>query len=585
MVRYVCSFLKKTEKSDVILLSKALCCKMIHHMFKNILLFLFCSFIIQAALSQSREIPSMKNNQLIVNNKPFLMLAGELHNSSASSTNYMEGVWPKLKSLNLNTVLASVSWDQFEPTEGVFDYSMIDYLIQHAEKHNLKLVVIWFGSWKNGQSSYAPTWVKKDTKRFPRVKAKDGKLTETLSVFSEQSMLADANAFTNLMKRIKQIDKNTTVIMVQPENEVGIFQDIDYSKIALEKYATAVPKQLITYMTSHKNHLTKELTSVWQRAGSKTSGSWKDVFGDTPDAKEFFMAWHYASYINYIATSGRKEHNLPMFVNAWIVQKSDDLPGVYPNGGPVSRVMDIYKAAAPSIDVVCPDIYLPNYKEIYAMYHRRDNPLLVPESSIDPGRAFYAFAEHDAICFSPFGIEDAAGYTLYSKTYAVLNELAPIIAKYQGTGKMKGIHLNKEDQDLEIEIEGSVIRIKIQESEKPAFGLVIKTSEDEFLVAGMNFKVDFQNKKGSTLTYIDKVVEGGFTNGTWYDLRLLNGDETYHHELLRVFGREIPLDANFNIKESNSAVETADQFVYSPGSVNAIITPGIYKVTLYQRKY
>ncbi|MFT6855465.1 MAG: beta-galactosidase GanA [Cyclobacteriaceae bacterium] len=549
---------------------------------KKIYLGLILGLITIAGIAQS-SLPNLQNNQLIVDGKPFIMIAGELHNSSASSAAYMEDVWPKLQSLNLNTVLASVSWDQFEPEEGKFDYKMIDYLIANAEKNQMKLVIIWFASWKNGQSSYAPLWVKKDTKRFPRVKNMEGKLVETLSVFSNETRNADAKAFAALIRRIKEIDKNNTVIMMQPENEVGIFQDIDYNKFALAEYSDNVPPALMTYLKKNKKNLNPEVRSVWEKAGLKTSGTWKNVFGDNPQSKEFLMSWKYASYMNYVAEAGRKELDLPMFVNAWIVQKEEDLPGVYPNGGPVSRVMDIYKAAAPSIDIICPDIYLPNYKEIYAMYDRADNPLLVPESSLDPARAFYAFAEHDAICFSPFGIEDAAGDVLYSKSYEVLNELMPIITKYQGTGKMRGIHLTKEEQDQEFLLGDLTISLKIQDADKPAFGLIIMTDEREFLVSGMNFKVIFKKSTKKGVTYVGKVTEGDFVNGSWVEKRWMNGDETYHHELVRILGDRIEGGSQFQFEKTNLDVSEGEQFVYSPGSVNAVIVPATYKIQLYDR--
>jgi hypothetical protein len=550
---------------------------------KKIYLGLLLAVLYSPAFSQSK-LPYLKNNQLWVNDQPYLMIAGELHNSSASSIEYMQSLWPKLKSLNLNTVLATVTWDQFEPEEGKFDHQLIDYLIENAGKNQLKLVVIWFGSWKNGQSSYIPLWVKKDTQRFPRVQTADGRKIETLSVFSAESQIADAKAFTALMKRIREKDFSQTVIMVQPENEVGIFQDIDYRSEVLKVYDSQVPKTLLDYLNLNKKTLKEELKSVWESAGSKTAGTWKEVFGDNPQAKEFFMAWHYARYINQIAESGRKVHNLPMFANAWIVQKPDDLPGIYPNGGPVSRVMDIYKAAAPAIDVLCPDIYLPDYKEIYAQYHRKsDNPLLVPESSLDPARAFVGFAEFDAICFSPFGIEDAVGDVLFGSSYGLLKELMPLITEYQGTGKMRGIHLTSNHQDEVLQISGYQVALKIQDEKKPAFGLIVNTAEHEFLVVGMNFKATFQKASGNQIAYIGKVTEGRFVNGKWNEGRWLNGDETYHHELLRVLGRETRVEVPHQSKETDLKENKGDQFVYSPGSLERIITPAIYKVVLYQR--
>ncbi len=550
---------------------------------KKIFLIVLLAILSSLAFSQSK-LPYLRNNQLWVNDKPFLMIGGELHNSSASSIGYMEPIWPKLKSLNLNTVLATITWDQFEPEDGKFDYALIDYLIENAERNKIKLAIIWFGSWKNGQSSYIPLWVKTDTKRFPRAQAVDGRKLETLSVFSDESRDADARAFTALMKRIGDKDSNQTVIMVQPENEVGIFQDIDYRSEVLKKYESQVPKSLTDYLKTNRKTLKDEVRSIWETAGSKTAGTWKEVFGANPQSKEFFMAWHYAKYINHIAESGRKKHNLPMFVNAWIVQKPDDLPGVYPNGGPVSRVMDIYKAAAPSIDIMCPDIYLPNYKEIYTQYYRKsDNPLLVPESSMDAARAFFAFAEFDAICFSPFGIEDAAGDVLFSYSYGLLGELMSHITKYQGTGKMRGIHLTSDHQDEVLNVSGYEVKLKIQDPQKPAFGLVVNTVENEFMVVGMNFKVTFQRTVGNQITYIGKVTEGRFVNGQWSEERWLNGDETYHHELLRAIGREVRIESRYQSKATDIKVKAGEQFVYSPSAIESIITPGIYKVILYQR--
>jgi len=103
-----------------------------------------------------------------VDGKPFLALAGELLNSSATSVEYMKAVWPKLAEAKLNTVLAGVSWNQIEPQEGKFDFRVLDGVIEGARAHNLRLVLLWFGTWKNGLSSYPPDWVKKDFERFPR---------------------------------------------------------------------------------------------------------------------------------------------------------------------------------------------------------------------------------------------------------------------------------------------------------------------------------------------------------------------------------------------------------------------------------
>src|SRR5215212_3165182 len=136
-------------------------------------------------LADSTPTPHLRKQgsatQLIVEGRPFLVLGGELHNSSASSTEYMRPIWERLVALNLNTVLATVAWEQIEPAEGSFDFDLVDGLIQAARRHGLRLILLWFGSWKNGVSSYVPAWVKRDYRRFPLSKLHSGQTTAVLS--------------------------------------------------------------------------------------------------------------------------------------------------------------------------------------------------------------------------------------------------------------------------------------------------------------------------------------------------------------------------------------------------------------------
>lgn len=522
------------------------------------------------------------HTQFIVDGEPFIMISGELHNSSSSTEYYIEKTFNQLKDMNLNSVIAAVTWEQFEPEEGVFDYSLVESLVENARKHNLKLVLIWFASWKNGQSSYMPLWVKKDTKRFFRVQDANGNEQETVSVFCEEAMKADARAYGKLFEHVRKIDHDRTVIMGQPENEVGIFLDIDHNPLVLEKFNTeSVPAQLIDYMVKNKPYLKESVHSVWAVNNYPISGTWNEVFGTPEYAKEFFMTWYYATYINEVTKAGKKAYNIPMFVNAWIVQKPDDLPGVYPNGGPVSKVMDIYKAAAPDIDLVCPDIYLPNFKEIIAMYHRDDNALLVPESTLNAGRAFYAFAEHDALCYSPFAIEDGYDNFLYTESYRVLNELAPLILQYQGTGKMIGVLKESDNEpDREVVFGDYRLNIKHEKNGEESFGLIIQTSNDEFLIAGMNFKVFFSSVHQDQTGYIGQVWEGDYKDGEWNPTRLLNGDESWHNEVVRVFGTKFRTE---EVKEVLVNTGGDDPFTYSSSNKKEITVPGVYKVKTYMR--
>ncbi|MCD8101904.1 MAG: DUF5597 domain-containing protein [Alistipes sp.] len=538
-----------------------------------------------AAFTAGAQYPTLTRTadgayRLTVDNEPFLMIAGELHNSTSSTKVYMDAIWPRLKSLNLNTVLAAVSWEQFEPEEGVYDYEMLDYLISEARANGLKLCILWFGTWKNGESSYVPMWMKRDTRRFFRVKTAEGAEVETISPFCEAARAADARAFAALMARIREVDKDQTVIMMQPENEVGIFADMDYNDVALQTFEGEVPERLMKYLADNKKNLKEEVLSVWEANGGKRRGTWKEVFGDTPEAREFLMAWTYAVYMNSVAEAGKAELPLPMFVNCWIMQAPGDLPGVYPNGGPVSRVMDIWKAAGPSIDVVAPDIYLPDFKSIVREYHRADNPLLVPESTVDPGRVFYAFAEHDAICYSPFAIEDAAGNLQFSAAYETLGGLMPYIAGHAGTGRMRGIMRYGDEEGETFTFDGYSVEITYENPDRPAYGLVIQTSDDEFLFAGINYLATVVSTDTRRTGYIGQVWEGRFDDGRWMPTRLLNGDETRHHAALRVRGIAVGSGGSAGSFEADNSQEV---FEYSPLGRDAVMVPGIYKVTVYTR--
>ena len=530
------------------------------------------------------DVPYLQENeygatQLVVDGNPFLMLAGELHNSSSSVPEYAAPLFSKVRDMNLNTVIASVSWEQFEPREGHYDFTLPDMLIRNAERNNLKLVLLWFGTWKNGQSSYVPMWVKQDTDRFFRIRRPDGANTETVSPFCNAARDADAKAFSALMRHIKEVDKNRTVIMVQPENEVGAFQDIDYNDIALTGFEENVPDGLMSYLVENKPDLQDQIYGYWESNGFKTQGTWKEVFGDNPYAKSYYMTWAYASYIEHVAKSGRAEYDLPMYVNAWIVQYTGQLPGLYPNGGPVSDVMDIYRAAAPSVDILSPDIYRPNFKEIVAMYHTDRNPLLIPESTLNAGRAYYAFAQHDAICYSPFGIEDGASDVEFICAYGVLDELMPLITRYQGSGLMAGVLKEGDEQYAEVLLGSYMLKVEY-DRHLPAYGIIIHDGEDGFIVAGMNMIIRLETVLPGKVGYIGEVYEGHFENGEWVTDRMLNGDETWHHEVIRVMGRQIVTE---KIDESGDVRDSGMPFQYSPNRNVIITTPGIYKVRTYLR--
>ena len=487
-----------------------------------------------------------KVSQLIVDGRPFLMLAGELHNSSTSSLEYMEPIWPKLKAMNLNTVLAVVSWDLFEPREGAFDFTIVDGIIEQARHNDLHLVLLWFGSWKNGISHFVPDWVKTDIERFPRVRIANGKNIEVLSTLTGKGLKADARAFRILMRHIREVDsEKQTVIMIQVQNEVGILGDSrDRSDIANEAFKQPVPTELMKYLIKHKENLLPELKEVWSAAGNRESGNWTEVFGNGSKADEIFMAWNYARYVNRVAEAGKAEYPLPMYVNAWIIQPQDEKPGDYPSGGPQAHVHDIWRAGAPQIDILAPDIYLFNFTEICQMYSRSGNTLFVPESfagEFGASNVFYAVGQQNAIGYSPFGIDSRISDVENGpipRAYEILSQLSLLILDAQSKGNIAGAALNKNNPMQVIELGGYKLEVALRQQRRrttvpdSGYCIIILIGTDEYIVAGKDIQVTFfSNTSTDKIVGLMSVYEGRFSDGKWIPGRKLNGDSimlNYH---------------------------------------------------------
>jgi hypothetical protein len=508
-------------------------------------IFLSVIFMLSCRKDQVPAIPHLyksgKATQLIVDGKPYLVLGGELHNSSSSNREYMREFWPLLKSSGMNTVLAAVEWSLVEPEEGKFDFTVVDNLIEDARSQNLRLALLWFGAWKNGQSHYIPAWVKKDYKRFPRITAEIGKSLEILSPFNNETIKADANAFSAMMKHVKDVDSSQrTVIMVQIQNEVGVLgSSRDHNVLANDAFAKPVPQELMDYLVKNRETLLPELIEVWSVSGFRSSGSWEEVFGKGMKTDELFMAWNYARYINECARAGKNEYPIPMFVNAWIVQPEDKGPGDYPSGGPQAHVLDLWRAGAPDIDLLCPDIYLPDFAEICALYTRNDNVLFIPESRAGEqgaGQLFYAIGRHNAIGYSPFGFENRVigiEDEQISHAYKILSWFAPVILESQSKGTITSVLLKQENNsskevvlgDYKILIE-LILNRRSTTIPDEGYGIIINSGPDEYIIYGNNIQVSFSpDTPGPAIAALLQVDEGIFDNGNWIAGRRLNGDD------------------------------------------------------------
>jgi Domain of unknown function (DUF5597)/Glycosyl hydrolases family 35 len=538
----------------------------------GVLTFLISMAFGGAAVGQARDssagLPSLEKRgsatQLVVDGKPFLVLGGELHNSSSSSVEYMGPVWSQLAAMHLNTVLLPVAWETIEPEEGKFDFSTVDGLLEGARKNNLKLVVLWFGAWKNTYSSYVPAWVKTDTERFPRVQTSDGRGTERLSPFSTAVRDADARAFARLMRHLREVDGDTrTVLMVQVENEVGVIPESrDHSPVANAALAAAVPPALTSFLEKHRTTLDPEFRAAWEAEGGKTKGTWQEVFGKDSLTDDLFMAWHYATYIEHVAAAGKAEYPLPMFANAALIRPNYE-PGQYNSGGPLPHSMDVWRAGAPSLDLLSPDIYFNEFALWAGRYARPGNPLFIPEAqggSAGASNALYAFGHLSAIGFAPFGIDDQGNAPLdlvgvtnpsehldssaISHVYMTLSRLAPMILEKQGTGGVNTALIEGEAQRaarLSIgDYTANMTRAGSGTGARLA-AMFLQTGPDEFLVVGSgDAQITFStDKPGPPIVAIESIDEEFFENGAWVPRRRLNGDESSQGQALRLYAGDL----------------------------------------------
>ncbi|MFA9191413.1 DUF5597 domain-containing protein [Flavobacterium sp. FZUC8N2.13] len=490
------------------------------------------------ALPMIKESGDVK--QLYVNNEPFLIIGGELLNSSASSAEHMKDIWAKVRALNVNTVLLPINWQQFEPKEGTFDYSLIDSHIKSANDNNLKLVILWFGSWKNGESHYTPDWVKTDMERFPRMLFKDGKISNTISNINTDCLNADLKAYKKLMERIVQVDKNGTVLMMQIENEVGLLGGTrDFSPEATKLFNQQVPNELIKYITNNLNKLKPNIYEQYVNNGSKKQGTWEGVFGKSPHTDEIFMAWYYAKYVNQLAEAGKAIYNIPTFVNAWDASGGNLIPGVWPSGGPNYLMLDIWQTGAPNIDILANDNYSPKFGLSAKNFVHNKNPLLVPEAcaiwmndtiSAAP-KAFFSFGHFKAMGFSPFGIDHHTYHSTHSikKAYEVLENLMPLITKAQVEDKINSFMEGDEASPASFQLGGFIFKPDYnlqKDSIIKGYGLIIQISEDEFIISGNACNVGYASADSSKPdSQLLSVEEGKFVDGKWKKKRTINGDE------------------------------------------------------------
>ncbi|MBV9441851.1 MAG: DUF5597 domain-containing protein [Acidobacteriaceae bacterium] len=475
--------------------------------------------------------------QLIADGKPFLILGGELGNSSSGTAAQADSILPKLAGMHLNTVLMPVAWEQIEPQEGRFDFSILDHWIDVARRRQLHLVLLWFGSWKNAFSNYAPEWVKSDAKRFPRAVAANGLPLEILSTFGEQTVRSDARAFSTLMGHLREIEQSQqTVLMIQVENEIGYLgYGRDRSDAANRAFEGNVPADLKRKLEARRLEMSAELAHHFNPAGK----TWREVFGEAAD--EVFMSFQYAGFVNKVTEAGKRAYPLPMYLNAQLPSPFERA-GEYPSGGPHPYYQDVYRIAAPAIDFYSPDIYWPNFEYWVQRYQAAGNPVFVPEARLDGSvyNALYTYGEARGFGFSPFGIDSPAqpqSQPAVSDLYSVLTQLSGEILDAQSANRIRGLalHVSSPRPTQTVALGGYLFQATLSRS-WPARTLltddgammVLETKPDEFYVIGSGLTVDFLRDPDvdDHLAGIASIEQISKRDGEWATDRWLNGDQT-----------------------------------------------------------
>lgn len=516
----------------------------------------------QAQADTRKAVPELVERDgrfaLMVDGAPFLILGAQTNNSS-NYPGMLPKVWPAALKMHANTVAIPVAWEQVEPQEGRFDFSFVDTLVAEARERDLRLVLLWFATWKNNGPNYTPEWVKLDNERFPRVVTADGKTLNSLSPHFRATLEADRKAFAALMRHLRQIDERRTVILMQVQNEVGTYGSArDYSSTAEALFRDHVPRELL------------------EEVGKK-GGDWRTVFGD--DADEYFHAWHIARYCDEIAAAGKAAYPLPMYVNVALRNPfNPGKAGGYASGGPTDNVLHVWKSAAPNIDMISPDIYFRHHRtvtRVMDLYRRPDNALYISEIGNDQPFARYLFSAlgRQAIGFAPFGMDysDYPNYPLgaermdnetlaqFAEVYALFAPMAREWARLVFESRVWAV---SEPQDTdpspddqwnpapaeEVVDNDPTQRIALGRWTaevsygRPMFGnppplgnhptsggaAIAELGPGEYLVTGVHARVTFSpsDELDGKQMIIARVEEGHFEGGRWVFERVWNGDQT-----------------------------------------------------------
>ncbi|MDB5084608.1 MAG: hypothetical protein JWN30_1494 [Bacilli bacterium] len=431
------------------------------------------------------EIVRFPQPRLLVDGEPFLILGLQWDCNSCYTDLEMLALFKEAAHLGANTAVTPLYWELVEPAPGEFDFSKVDAQIQACRENGLRLIILWFAGYKNATCCYAPPYIRDDHTAFQKIVRADGTLqTRTLCPNGTSALERDQGAFQLLMHHLLEVDEEErTVIMVQVENESGVIGGTDrcYCAVCNEKFGER---------------------------------DWEHRYGAR--AGEAFSAYSVARYVNTVAAAGKKVYPIPMYTNAWLGGGPAERPGLdYPSGGPVARWLPIWREAAPSLDLIAPDIYGPSYptfNKTCGEFTVESNPLYIAECASDirsktERNVFYAIGIHAAIGFTPWAIDrtfpnwfdvplvrrfDLAkgpGARPLHDSYTAIKRAMKQVAEAAGTDRIVTFVQETGDVRTAFHLDGVDFLVTYPDPDGTSRGMVITLGNREFLVLGCAYQI------------------------------------------------------------------------------------------------
>lgn len=473
---------------------------------------------------------------LVLSGQPYQVLYDELSEETVAlpqSIPYFDEIFDIALAQGVNTLGTTLEWKDFETAKGVYDYQVIDALIEKARARNMHLDLILFFAWRNLQSGYLPDYISKDRTTYLNMKNPDGSDANgyQVSPFSDATRAVETKALQALFQRIREKDPDhQIVILAQLENEIPSTRD--YSPPAQAAWNGQVPKELMDYLQANEGNLDRMIWNNWQGRGHKTAGTWSEVFGDASNSTSdrIFGIWCMGrNYIKPMIDDLKGVLPIPYYMNAW----QHESPSSY-------NYMDIFHAAAPNLDAMGPDAYgdLGKWETDVGLSYRPWNREVIPEQHHTANTMWRAIGNYNTLINGEyFGVE-GSDWLDSRETYDLITAMCPLIASKRGTGQMTGFfqfrHVLGESwseyfQDLKITYTATVRPHTYASIEVPApsekinnvtlgeldgCGLLVSLGNGQYLITSTRIDVELSYINGGPISVSDAQT-GHFEAGTW----------------------------------------------------------------------